>query len=72
MSWWGFTQVQGQVGGSGPTPQSAPTTVPAPPAEEQAAAIAQLCAMGWEEPAVRAALQASGWSLDAAANRLMG
>ena len=34
--------------------------------------VVQLCAMGFDTEAVKAALEASGWSLEAAANRLMG
>ena len=46
--------------------------VAAPDAAQQAASLAQLSAFGFDEASARAALQATGWDVQAAANRLLG
>ena len=60
--------VQAQTALNSPSQGAAVTE---PSAEVQSAAVAQLCAMGFDDQTVRAALRQAQWSVDAAAELLL-
>ncbi|CAK0909735.1 unnamed protein product [Prorocentrum cordatum] len=64
-----------QVSGGPAAPtfvQQAPAAAPEPPEAQKQQALAQVTAMGFSEAQARAALQASGWSLELAVQALLG
>jgi hypothetical protein len=63
--------VQQQGGGGGPQMAQVAATTAAPDAAAQEEMIGQLLSFGFDGTAARAALEAVGWNVEAAANRLL-